>query len=185
MVPDTRLRLATVLKALDDIVTPAVSSDATFVHEQLALMRKSIQIVIDQIAHEYALTIRDAMECMALGDDLLALMPSSYPGRERLRALVTDGRELVPDRLPDRLGTESFLRDLKLAIEDATQPLFSEPQSDGMRRMQNLILDHGDRHTLRERAWTLATGFESDASQIPPVEKLIYGMPAVDMVAAE
>ncbi|WP_404477952.1 hypothetical protein [Novosphingobium sp. BL-52-GroH] len=177
MVPDTRMRLATILKALNDIVGPAIPAEATFVHEQLALICKSLAIAIDHSAHEYAFVVCDAADVMSLARDLLAVMAEDFPGRTQLADLVARGEKVVPGSMPDHIGLEGFLRELKLAIETTTADLFTDPEDGRLRQMQRLILDHGDRQTLRERSWTIATGFESDARNIPPIEVLLYEQP--------
>ena len=174
MVPDTRLRLTTVVKALDDIITPALPAGAVFAHEQLALIKKSIGIAIEQIVHEYAFTVRDAKEYLALADALTSHMADNNPVRQKLVDAQERGRQIVPETIPDRPAVEAYLHSLKNDVEVAVEVLFADAKLKDMRAVEALILDHSARQTLRERAWTISTGFEKDPASVPPVTGLIY-----------
>ena len=176
MVPDTRLRLTTVVKALDDIITPALPAEAVFAHEQLALIKKSISIAIEQIVHEYAFTVRDAKEYLALAEALTSHMADNHPVRPKLADTRERGHRIVPETIPDRPAVEAYLHSLKSDVEVAVEVLFTDTKGKDMRAVEALILDHGAGQTLRERAWTISTGFEKDPASIPPVTDLIYGV---------
>lgn len=181
MVPDTCLRLRTVLKALDDIVTPALPSDAGFAHEQLGLIKKSLQLAIDQIPHEYAFMVRDARDHLALARQL-----SSYiaPGSALQVRLAGSSGELeagLPESRPNIPVLEQNLRALKQDLEDAVNELCRDRQAEELDAIERLVLDHSTVRITIERAWTIATGFETDPSTIPPIANLLY--PADDEVA--
>ena len=182
MVPDTSLRLSAVVKALQDIITPALPAEARFAHEQLELIKKSIQIAIDQIPHEHAFAVRDAQDYMALAKRLIDYVEPETQPRERLASLIARGDSIVPTCIPDRPEFEVFLRQLKREIEAVVEMLCGQPAGSAQRDVQMLVLDHCARQTLRERAWTIATGFESDPNAVPPVAALIYGEVTSGMV---
>ena len=138
MVPDTRLRLSTAVKALDDIIAPALPQDARFAHEQLALIRRSVQIAIDQITHEYAFAVRDALDYLDLADALAGHVASDDPVGAALRSVVAKGRETVPERVPDRPGVEHYLRDLKKAVETTVETLCATRDGEDLRAIQLL-----------------------------------------------
>lgn len=174
MVPDTRLRLATLAKALADIIAPALPADAGFARDQLALITKSLAIVIGQIGHEHAFTVRDAMDYHRLAADLAARLPD-VPARRALEHVCAASRGIVPEAIPDRAELEAHVRDLRGAIEAAMADVVAENDPALRHELSMLVLDHSTRQTLRERAWAIDTGFESDPSAVPPVETLIYG----------
>lgn len=175
MVPDSCLRLTAVVKALEDIITPALPAEARFAHEQLALIKKSIRIAIDHIPHEQAFMARDAQDYLALAQSLIGHVSPGTDQHEQLSALIARGEAIVPASIPNRPEFELFLRQLRREVETAVEMLCGQPAGSGLREVQLLVLDHCARQTLRERAWTIATGFESNPGAIPPVETLLYG----------
>lgn len=178
MVPDTCLRLSAVVKALDDIITPALPPEASFAHEQLALIKASIRIAIDQIPHEQAFAVRDAQDCLALARSLAPFLPSASTDGQRLHEAIDRMGAATPSAIVDRPDFERHLRAFKCTLESVSESLCAKATGDALREIQALILDHSARQTLRERAWAKATGFELDPAAIPPVETLIYA-PAV------
>lgn len=175
MVPDTRMRLAAVAKALDDIITPVIPADAQFALEQLALIKRSISIVMDQIPHEYGFIIRDAQDYVQLAADLAVRMPEDSPARSRLMEGAVRGDAIIPAEVPDRLMVESYLRGLKQDVENAVEEICALPDKNRRRALSRMILDHSERQTLRERVWVAATGFDTDPQALPSVETVIYG----------
>ena len=174
MVPDTCLRLRTVLKALDDIITPALPDDAGFAHEQLALIKKSLEVAIDQIPHEYAFMVHDAQDHLVLADQL---SPYLAPGSALRLALAASSKELeasLPAARPNIPVLEQSLRALKQHLEDIVDELCRDRQADELVAIERLVLDHSAGRVTLERAWTIATGFETDPSAIPLIADLLY-----------
>jgi len=175
VVPDTCLRLRTVLKALDDIVTPALPAEAAFAHEQLALIRKSVELAIAQIPHEYAFMARDAQDHLALAGALAAYLGPDSPHRPRLAATAAAVAAVAPADMPRTQLLEQRLRALKQDLEDAVDQLCTSLAPSELAAVQQLVLDHSARRIELERAWTVATGFERDPGAIPAVTDLLYG----------
>lgn len=174
MVPDTRLRLKTVLKALDDIIAPALPKDAGFALDQLALIRKSLQLAIDQIPYEYAFMVQDARDHLALANKLSACIAPDDAMRARISAASAEVRDRLPAAQPDLPSLDGSLRALKQDLEDAVDALCRDRQGEDLRAVEQIVLDHSAARITMERAWTIATGFETDPSAIPPIAELLY-----------
>ncbi|MCK9506232.1 MAG: hypothetical protein M0Q95_18880 [Porticoccaceae bacterium] len=179
MVPNTTMRLGAVLKTIDDIVIPAIPEDKKFAREQLALIQKSIALVKDQIINEYGFMIRDALDCFRLADELAAIMPENEPMRANLLAQKQQGAEFIPTQIPNRQATEDFLRSFKKVLEDTVDAsLSAEPQSsdeqERRRKIIRAVLEHSERQTIRERAWVVDTGFDTDPDSLPSIEAILF-----------
>jgi len=179
MVPNTTMRLAAVIKAIEDIIAPAIAEDKKFAQEQLVLIKKSIALVKEQITNEYGFIIRDAHDCFRLAEELTAIMPDNEPLRATLLAQRAKGAELIPTQIPNHQQAEDFLRNFKQILEDSvTTLLATEPQSpterDRQRDISRIVLEHSERQTLRERAWVVDTGFDSDPDSLPSIEDILF-----------
>jgi hypothetical protein len=173
------MRLAAVIKAIDDIIAPAIPEDKKLAQEQLGLIKKSIALVKDQITHEYGFIVRDALDCFRLADELAAIMADNEPLRTNLLAQRAKGEEVVPAKIPNRREAEDFLRSFKKVLEDTVATLLSsQPRSpleqDQQIKIRRAVLEHSERQTLRERAWVVATGFDTDPASLPSIEDILF-----------
>lgn len=173
MVPDTCLRLRTVLKALDDIITPALPGEAGFAHEQLALIKKSVQLVIDQIPQEYAFMVRDAQDHLALAGGISLHLTPGSAWHTRITGSSAQVQNHLPATVPDVGALEQELRTLKQDLEDAVNELCHSLQGAELAAIEQLVLDHSANRIVMERAWTIGTGFETDPAAIPPIAELL------------
>ena len=59
-------------------------------------------------------------------------------------------------------------------VEDAVNELCRDRQAEELDAIERLVLDHSVGRITIERAWTIATGFETDPFSIPAVTELLY-----------
>lgn len=174
MVPDTCLRLRAAIKAIDDIVIPALPPEAGFAHEQLALVRNSLKLAIDHIPHEYAFTVQDARDHLHFAADIAARVGPEGDVAARIARSSEEVRALLPADIPYTPALEERLRTLKQDLEDAVGEMCADGSRSDLHDVETLVLAFSARRIEFERAWNLATGFESDPSVIPDFAQLIY-----------
>ena len=174
MVPDTVLRLASIRKALDEIVRPALAEDVGFAQEQLALILKSIDLVREQIPHEYALHAHDAHAAARFARELAGQLPGAAGA---LEAAANAAEALAPATLPDLTGLAAAVRTLRGTIEEAISAAGADPAT--LARIGPVVLKHSETQNLIERRWVMATGFDPSPGTVPPLAELLTdGFPA-------
>ena len=175
MVPDTRLRLAAVLKALDDVITPAISKESGVAQEQLSLIKKSIALVREQIPYEFGFIVRDALDFQGLAQALAVQFPAGDAVRVSLEAAVARGAGSVPDIVPDRPALEGHVLALRYEIDRAVE--MASAGADGARRARiaDIVIRHSEHQTLRERVWVAETGFDRNIAELPSKAEAIFG----------
>ncbi len=168
MVPDTSLRLASIRKALDEIVRPALAEDAGFAQEQLGLILKSIDLVREQIPYEYALHAHDAHAAARFARELAGKLPGAATA---LGEAASAAEALAPATLPDMPALAAAVRDLRAAIETAVADAGSDPGT--LAAIGPVVVEHSERQNLIERRWVLATGFDPDPAGVPPLAEVL------------
>lgn len=172
MVPDTVLRLAAVAKALEDIILPALPKDASFAHEQLALIVKSIALVGKQIPHEYAMHVHDARAFVEFGRDIVAQLPADHAARKAIEMSIADVEAVAPAEIPRREKLERSVRALRAAIEQAVETAGADPAI--FAAIGPAVLEHTERQTKLERLWVVDTGFDPDPESLPSLGGVLY-----------
>ena len=175
MVPDTKLRLSAVLKALDDVIAPAIGEESGFAREQLELIKKSIGIVIEQIPYEYGFLIRDALDTLELVKNICL----KYRENQNVTALLQDSaarvEALLPGRVPDRITLEESLGELKRDLEQAVNTLAADPKEASHGEIARIVIAYTERRTIFERTWVRGTGFDPDPDSLPSLEEVSRG----------
>jgi hypothetical protein len=165
MVPDTRLRLGAVLKALDDIIGPSLHPEANFAREQLALIAKSIALVRDQIPHELGFVLNGAKADIALAESLLAVIPDD---ESVLREAASQMQSLLPSGDIHRGRIDEATLNLKRAIEAAVE----SGSRTNFDKVASLVVEHSTAQAVRERGWIVATGFDLSPAELPSLADL-------------
>lgn len=175
MVPDTTVRLQSVLKALEQVIEPIMPEDASFAREQLALVKKSIALVIEQIPLELAYMMRDLREDIVLAQQVLARLEPDDPGRARLESSIAAAEAGLPSSLPDADALKALWLEMKVALEDTVDRLFSDASGELWDTLGRSVVEYSERWNLRERAWVAPTGFDPDPASLPSMRQAALG----------
>ena len=158
MIPSTDECLASVVRALTDVVMPSLPAEAGLAREQVELSLGHLQIVraqLDSIASYEAEELADAR---ILGEAL----NGCEGGPETANASA-----ILSDTFAKRAGAKgpADIRTARIAIHDAIAALVKAVAADGdaatRSRISRLILDHETRRVAKDRAWFAPFGFDS------------------------
>jgi len=172
MAPDTRLRLAAIRKALEDIIVPLIPAEASFAQEQLGLILRSIDIVRDQIPHEEAFLIHDAHAFAALGRALGQHAAPQDTCAAPLREAVARVEAICPARAVQRSELEQAVGAMRACIEQAVEEIGADAAR--LAAIAPLILTHTETQTLLERRWVVGTGFDPAPEALPALDQILY-----------
>lgn len=166
MNPDIDLRLKSILKALSDVILPALPADERLARDQANLVMGHLNIIAEQWKHALTFELENlALACElagelagfnvepALGEDLIAsLSAAESVDRSSYDAVSDAHRQLkaVIDRL--------------LAVGQGKTPM---PPA-----MLAAVLRYNQRRAPRERIWHRGAGLDPDAAQLAPISAL-------------
>lgn len=164
MLPDIDLRLANTLKALTEVVLPALPADAPLAREQAELAIAHLGVVAQQWKHALAFELESLDAACRLARGLaeaageathaaaLTAQLERAAGIDRMRydAVATAHRELV-----------AVIAEV-ITEDRAANPLAA--------RITEHVLAYAERQALRERAWFAACGLDPDRDSLPSLD---------------
>lgn len=158
MIPSTDERLASIVRALTDVVMPSLPAEAGLAREQVELSLGHLQILrvqLDTIASYEAEELADAR---ALGEELSGCAGGPEAG---------SAAAILTDTVAKAKGAEgpADIRTARIAVHDAIAALVKAVAADGeaatRSRISRLILEHETRRVAKDRAWFAPFGFDS------------------------
>lgn len=155
MNPSIDDRLASVVRALSEVILPHLPPEASLAQEQAHLAIGHIQIIRAQLDQAPAFEREELDDAITLGKALCEdLTPGNHTG-EALAAL----------RLTLGKADGSDVRGQRHAINQAIQGLIGAVGGQGCpdtrRSLSAIILDHEHARTQKDRKWFAAFGFDT------------------------
>ena len=166
MTPSIDLRLATIIRAMRDVVSPAIDRDNSLAQEQAALVIGHLQLLAVQWSrtNEYAnvcltdlagalraLSPEGGPQTMHAATALFAALDCTAGAREaRYKAVMAGADQLI--RAADVDGGEEFGKQLRQAM-----------------------LAFSKRQSLRDRSWFALSGFDLRPGELLSIESLAGG----------
>ncbi|MBK8958965.1 MAG: hypothetical protein IPM80_11145 [Proteobacteria bacterium] len=165
MNPDLDLRLKSVLKALTDVILPALPADERMAREQARLVLGHLDIIAAQWKHALKLELSNLALACELASDLAGMNYDSTLGDDLIAALAAAAEV---DR-GDYDAVSHAHRALKAVIDRLLAPHHAERLTPAMTAA---VLRYNARRAERERIWHGAAGLDPDASRLPPIAAL-------------
>ncbi|WZU35720.1 hypothetical protein Rruber_05233 (plasmid) [Rhodococcus ruber] len=169
--PSMEVRLATIVRALEQVIIPALPPDEVLAREQAALSIVHLTTIAEQCRYlaEYE------QGCFA---DMSTLADELVDAAEGGPATTATTRELLQILGAVRASTSpSTAHDRRNTLAKGIDSLVRASVRDGSARFRaaqrRLILAHGKRQAIRDRAWFRGHGTDPDADTLPAIPELI------------
>lgn len=169
MTPDLDLRLHAVIRAMENMIVPALSPDKKAAREQAALAIAHINLVRSQLGYVHAYEVIEAHDLAALIEELAdvvraqggdgALADPSIGEARKLRALASDSTSFTCDLQQANRAARTTIDALTAACADLG------PTAELQAARQVVAAER--KILLRERSWVAGTGFEGSLPAIP------------------
>jgi hypothetical protein len=172
---NTENTLRAVLKALTDVVGPAIEPSDVLAREQLRLVIDYVKFVQQRLDSLEARERFELRHGLVLARAVAAVdAPWSQPVRASLADAIAAGEPLVADAAVP----VATLRTVTAALGGAARRAVRESQGfqPGPRRSVELaVLDASEPRIHFERAWYLPLGFDPAPGEVAPLEAVIAG----------
>ena len=170
--PETQIAVA--IKALEDTILPALDGAETHVVEQARIVLASLGMALKRMPLMFDYDLAEVRGLVTLGEEVLVLGgdAASGPERDKLARATAQGRGLLARPRAPKEQQQAAL-DLRAAIGGFTTHAYAALAPEDSRRLGRAVLRHADGLLLRERAFVVDQGWESDAKSLPPIETLI------------
>ncbi|MGQ2942475.1 MAG: hypothetical protein ACT6Q7_00585 [Blastomonas fulva] len=157
--------LQVVLRALGEVVLPALDGAEKHVVEQLHLSMAALEFIRQRLPLAVQFYRRDLGDYIALADDVATLLTADEADRAgHLRALADRGRAVLADAGLQQSDWVAATRQLRSAVTEAVEASGNAAYEQAL---DQLVLDHASAVHLRARAWNLPFGFELRPQDLP------------------
>lgn len=159
------LQLQTMIKAMTDIVLPAVDADNRLAQEQARLVIATLQLVAKRLLIAYRYDRDELTRYVALAADLLSAATPQLAGEvvTRLDLLAAQGAEVLARARAEPLELETAVVALRASVGQLTEA--SRAAHDPT--LGRLVLAAAKVELDRERALVVDIGFEADPDDMP------------------
>jgi hypothetical protein len=170
------IQIQCMVKALTDVVLPAVDPNNRLAQEQARLIIGTLLLMEKQLPKQYRFDC-DALSRLVSFARELQQQPG---GLTRTQAAVKElaAHVSVASRVLERAQADpeelvSSIHSLRAAIGAVVNAVSEEASGSQVAGMQKSVLAHSKDQLLRDRSWLLMQGWEPDPASVPPIEALI------------
>lgn len=176
MTPDHSLRLATLLRAMQEVVLPAIDPKNRLAIDQANIVVGNLRILLDQCEKAYQYEWVELREYFNLVSEICSSARSDGRADDALDAAdsaLAESRVLVGIDIPTQAELVARVRDLKGAADALLHTAYQHGSPEHRARVDTLVHEQAQRQLTRERVWFRKAGFELDAGQLPSMEDVL------------
>lgn len=169
-------QLQTVIKAMTDVILPAVDPNNKLAQEQAGLVIAILNLIAQRMPLIYRYEREELTRFLELAGQLHK-HAKDFPGTEAVLHSLSDTMDEGSDVLdraradPKELEAANFA--MRERIGHLITTIYSQMGPVQLKPINELVLAHAKEQLIRERSWLIAQGWEADPSSIPPVETLL------------
>lgn len=159
--------LQAVLKSFADVILPAINPDNRLAQEQAQLMLGLLSLLKDRLPLQYEYDRDELHRLVQLGREVQAVR--SDPD---LALCLTEG-EAIGARAGAAAGELlAAIGHLRTALGNSVEQLAVQPD-DADSAVLKTVIKAAREQNLRERAWLIMQGWETEPASVPAIESLI------------
>jgi hypothetical protein len=175
-----QIQIKSALKALTDVVLPAVDPNNKLAQEQGKLVIGLLSLLAQQLPLQYRFD-RDELKRLVACAQQLHEAAQGGSGTQAALAALTDAARAGSQALFSAGTTPEELQQAVRALRAATGELVTQVHRDGepacRAAVQSLVLALSKEQLLRERSMLLMQGWEPDPAAIPALTSLLDASP--------
>ncbi|MGH8596247.1 MAG: hypothetical protein ACREXT_06280 [Gammaproteobacteria bacterium] len=163
MVPTIANRLRSMIKAMQEVVIPAVDPEHAIAQEQAKLVLGSLNLILQQVDFAHAFEVIDARDQQSLARELAGLIdPRTGSSLGDIGAVTEIDRHTKA--IEDPTTATDQLQQINRVLRDTVAGLIaqSELTSDPnlISKITARVLHYSAAQLIRERSWAAGTGFD-------------------------
>lgn len=177
MLPSVEIRIQNLIKAMQQVVLPAVSADNKLAQEQAQLVIAHLQMLglhWDK-AHRFERSSFEAMRRLATA------LCKSAAGGARTTVVVQALARAIEDSMAMPASTAPQIAEaitvLGTAVDRLILAISEDADSQSRRLTQALILDYAKLQARRERTWFASNALDPDHGELSTIEAMLESIP--------
>jgi hypothetical protein len=163
MLPNIDVRIATLVKALEQVILPALPANERLARDQAMLLIGHLHMIGQQWKHALRFECATLDELIRLAAALADVQDGEWGGR--LRAAIASAREADRSSVDALEAAYNELGHAVDAVIRSEAPLGPAAV--------DAILAYGERQAWRERTWFKAVGIDPDRAELPNIEDVL------------
>lgn len=171
-----QLQIQSILKAMTDVVLPAVDPNNKLAQEQTRLIMGTLGLMARQLPLQFRF---DCDELARLIDFSRELQRAAHGGKETAASTATlaegtDNASKLLDRAkagPEEI--EQAVRALRAATGEVVTMVYRDGEASSQDRVQKAVLAMSKEQLLRDRSLLITQGWEPDPKAVPTIEALL------------
>lgn len=170
------LQIQSMIKALTDVVLPAVDPANKLAQEQARLVIGTLNLMAQQLPLRFHFDCDQLSRLLQLAE---ALRPAAQGGAKTAACVDEMGRAAAAARRTlDRAhagpeAIEQAVRELCAATSQVVRSACAECEGAALKQVEGAVLASSKEQLLRDRSWVLAQGWEPDPEAVPKIRNLL------------
>ena len=164
MVPDLDLLIGTALRAMQDVVAPAIPVERGVAAEQARMVIGVLSLLQQRVSFEGARSIMELEIAIELAEQITPVLSDPGALKAALEAARRGGGDAMNDKKRDAIR-KSLLSCLAASID-------REDDLDARAQLLRIVLQVSCKQTSLARAWSMPSGFEPASSDVDPLVAL-------------
>ncbi|MGQ0699590.1 MAG: hypothetical protein ACT4PZ_15280 [Panacagrimonas sp.] len=171
-----QVQIQSVIKALSDVVLPALDPQNKLAQEQVRLVMGVLALMAKQLPLQFRFDCDELARLIEFSNELQTLAKGGGETLAAAAALAESAKaaSLTAERAkagPDEV--ERAVRDLRAATGNLITKVYEDGEGSSRDRIQESVLAMSKEQLLRERSWVLTQGWEPDPKAVPAIETLL------------
>ena len=170
------IQIRAMIKAMVDVVLPAVDPEQKMAQEQARLVIGTLGLIAGRLPVAYRFDRDQLDRYVSLSRELVALDRANGGGGQtlsRLESLAERGADVLKRARAEPSELEFMVFDLRAEVSRLLQSIHNTASPEKWAKVNKLILATSKLELERERALVVAMGFEPDPGSISPIESLL------------
>lgn len=170
------LQIQSIIKALTDVVLPAIDPDNKLAQEQSRLIVGSLNLMLKQMPLQFHFDCDELARLTGFAEELQRLASGgaqTTAALDDLRETAAGAARLLEHAKVSPEEIEQAVGSLRAASGALISSVYRDGEHNAQERVEKATLAMSKEQLLRERSWVLSQGWEPDPKAVPPIEQLL------------
>lgn len=170
------LALQSVIKAMTDVVLPAVDPHNKLAQEQSRLVIGVLGLLATRLPLLYRYECDELSRFLVLADTLHSQtvgISDTQQALLNLTAVAAAGKDVLERARAEPAELEAANFELREKIGALVSVVYGKANATQRQAIGATVTAHASQQLLRERAWHVSQGWESDPTALPAIESLL------------
>ncbi len=170
------IQIAAMMKAMKDVVIPALAGGNRLAVEQASLVVGMLHLMSTQMPQQYRFDRDELARLIEHTEALQSVSTSDAATADALKALAADrsaSMKVLSECQRDPADLQQAVREMRLRVGQVVKALAKTTDIDNQLRVEKIVIDLSREQLLRDRSLLKAQGWEPDPAAVPDIAKLL------------